>query len=110
MPAKRKKGGRSTLMREMRTMKGGSFGSFLRGAVSGLAKVGKVIGGVAKNVVSNAPGVIAKSGVVGNLVSARNPIAGAVVKAAGLGRKKRGGKRMGGRGNITNENAKVLAF
>jgi len=97
MPA-RKKGGRSRKV-------GMGFGSFLKKAVG-------AIGGVAKAAL---PGVL-KSGIVGNLVSTVNPNAGMLAKAAGLGRRRRGrgparrAMGMGGRGHMTNENVKVMAF
>ena len=89
MPGKKKKGGRSRRV-------GAGFGSFLKKAAGAL-------GGVAKTVL---PGVL-KSGIVGNLVGSVNPNAGMLAKAAGLGRRRHG---MGGRGHVTNEHVKVMAF
>lgn len=58
---------------------------------------------------------VVKSGVIGNLVAGVNPNAGAVVKAAGLGRRQKKVRvakykaRMAG-GGVISENQKVLAF
>lgn len=97
MPGKRKKGGRSRKV-------GAGFGSFLKG----------VAGKIASGAAAVLPGVL-KSGIVGNLVSGVNPNLGMVAKAAGLGRRRgRGPARramaQGGRGYVTNEHVKVMAF
>lgn len=104
MPGKKKKGGRSV-------KKGAGIGSFFKKAVRGIASGAKAVFNVAKKVVP----VVAKTGVIGNLAAAYNPNAGIVAKAAGLGRRRgRGPARramaQGGRGYVTNEHVKVMAF
>lgn len=102
MPAKKKGGARKRKVggRKMVPQSAKGFFDFIK-------KAANTIGDVAK---AAAP-AIAKSGIVGNLASRINPGVGSVVKAAGLGRRRR--RRVArhvGRGPVTSETVKVMAF
>jgi hypothetical protein len=72
-----------------------------------LSNLGKALKWGYNNIVKPIAVPVKQSGVVGEIVAARNPEAGKLVKAAGWGRRKRRG--MAGRG-VVSENRKVLLF
>lgn len=105
MPARKKVGGRKIKVggrkRVSRKVGAGFFGNignFFRRAAN-----------TVKDAVVNNAGNIVKSGVIGKVANAVDPRLGDAAKTVGLGRRRRRA-RMGGRGQVTNENVKVMAF
>lgn len=104
-PRKRVAGGRKRKAGGRKMLAGKGFFDFVKKAFNG---VKSVVDKVAPIV---AP--IAKTGLIGNAAGYVNPGLGAVVKSVGLGRRRRrvgGRKILAGRGAVTSENVKVLAF
>lgn len=113
MPAKKSKksvGGRKVKVGGRKRKAGGRKMMAGAGFWSSIGNAFRSAGNFVKDqAVKAAPAIVnavKSSGAVGNLVSRVNPTAGAVVKAAGLGRR----RRMGGRGAVTSESVKVMAF
>ena len=113
MPAKRKAGGRKKAVGgRKRAMPGKGFWSKIGNAFKSAGNF------VKDQAVKAAPAIVSavkNSGVVGSLAGQINPGLGVAAKAVGLGRRRRvGGRKMlmgqGGRGAVTNENVKVMAF
>lgn len=103
MPAKKKSGGRKVKVGGRRRA-GKGFWSSIGNAFK---KAGNWVKDQAVKAAPALANAAVKSGAIGNVVGSINPAAGVAAKAVGLGRRRKG---MGGRGKVTNEQVKVLAF
>ena len=112
MPAKkvggRKKkasvGGRKRKVGGRKMMAGAGFWSSIGDAFK---SAGTFVKDQAVKAVPSVIDTVKKSGLIGNAIGFVNPAAGMAARAVGLGRRR---GRMGGRGNVTSEDVKVMAF